>query len=205
MGEVNPPPRAGLSPRGRGNPTATRTNGRRCRSIPAWTGEPTRTQKATSCKSSRVYPRVDGGTHLRRIVAPPDVGSIPAWTGEPGMINRDMPTSGSIPAWTGEPPFGKYYRRCNILGADVNPLSSLSQALMVFHQVNPVCVHNLLRRFPQRTDLLFAHGRRVTPGHHYRSLAQLVVPLRQNVPYPLPYPSGHVGRGIHPRGYFQHH
>ena len=91
----------GLSPRVRGNPGyAVRRPGRR-RSIPACAGEPARLW--TGRGSTRVYPRVCGGTpdRVTPIALPP--GLSPRVRG-----NRDNPLgavydAGSIPACAGEP------------------------------------------------------------------------------------------------------
>ena len=52
--------RIGLSPRGRGNLAYPLDGAMRCRSIPAWAGEPRKT--APSIVPQKVYPRVGGGT-----------------------------------------------------------------------------------------------------------------------------------------------
>ena len=110
----------GLSPRGRGNPCISIDGLRRRRSIPAWAGEPCTSSAFPT--SSRVYPRVGGGTipqsrdqSINEGLSPrgrgnhqdpPElvrvVGSIPAWAGEP-RTGIGHPISGSIPAWAGEP------------------------------------------------------------------------------------------------------
>ena len=54
------PPAVGLSPRVRGNPHGTGLEDLTLRSIPACAGEPSSRDRAR--RSSRVYPRVCGGT-----------------------------------------------------------------------------------------------------------------------------------------------
>ena len=91
----------GLSPRVRGNPSALTISGTAARSIPARTGEPTRT--LTSRRRSGVYPRAYGGTH----------GDSPTRSGLPGLSPRvrgnhiatlpQLLQTRSIPARTGEP------------------------------------------------------------------------------------------------------
>ena len=91
----------GLSPRGRGNLSHAESYILYHRSIPAWAGEPDRTDRPGDTR--RVYPRVGGGTR-----DPP--GTIQSWMGlsPRGRGNRLFPqrrvdTERSIPAWAGEP------------------------------------------------------------------------------------------------------
>ena len=119
-----------------------------------------------------------------------DDGLSPRGRGNRLGLASQQQVSRSIPAWAGEPLFRQYQQGWNIAEANYRHFSKLVvRWLMIFDQVYSVRIHNLLWRLAQGADLLLAHGRRVTPGHHYRSLAQLVVPLCQNVPYPLPYRS----------------
>ena len=62
-------PLSGLSPRGRGNPSALTPTAAGSRSIPAWAGEPQ--QDARRDLLRVVYPRVGGGTQPRGEVPPP--------------------------------------------------------------------------------------------------------------------------------------
>ena len=101
-GEPGAPPcsasrRGGLSPRVRGNLLKAIPAERLPRSIPACAGEPY-SLDFYGC-SYRVYPRVSGGTMLRR------PGSIPACAGEPRVasVGRTAPIRRSIPACAGEP------------------------------------------------------------------------------------------------------
>ena len=52
----------GLSPRGRGNPSAASDRWASVRSIPAWAGEPQTTRRWLEVM--KVYPRVGGGTDI---------------------------------------------------------------------------------------------------------------------------------------------
>ena len=99
----------GLSPRVRGNPTAKSRSSRSSGSIPACAGEPTRTPAQPT--SSRVYPRVCGGTccvllahwwhsglsprvrgnHQHPVNPPSKSRSIPACAGEPPSMTRSSP------------------------------------------------------------------------------------------------------------------
>ena len=94
----------GLSPRVRGNPVHHVDRVRRQRSIPACTGEPW--ANTSSRPSSRVYPRVYGGTHAQRIPDPHPGGLSPRVRGNLG-VQLDLPAvQRSIPACTGEPASG---------------------------------------------------------------------------------------------------
>ena len=140
----------------------------------------------------KVYPRVGGGTTLARPSGISSIGLSPRGRGNLTPTKISSGCSRSIPAWAGEPLFRQYQQGWNIAEANYRHFFKLVvRWLMIFDQVYSVRIHNLLRRLAQGADLLLAHGRRVTPGHHYRFLAQLVVPLCQNVPYPLPYPWVH--------------
>ena len=94
----------GLSPRGRGNPKPAGWQHSPGRSIPAWAGEPRPPPSLN--RSTRVYPRVGGGTppqvtdypgvvglsprgrgnQLGNLTGGAGVRSIPAWAGEPGAV-----------------------------------------------------------------------------------------------------------------------
>ena len=93
--------RGGLSPRVRGNPGRGRPGRERQRSIPACAGEPDRGRVRVS--SSRVYPRVCGGT-------PVVFSEIDAHYGLSPRVRGNLPIAGvgvdvdrSIPACAGEP------------------------------------------------------------------------------------------------------
>ena len=91
----------GLSPRVRGNLTATpsETDGRR--SIPARAGEPLvpfRTRRITP-----VYPRACGGTLLRRRPARSMRGLSPRVRGNQNQLGKELTEARSIPARAGEP------------------------------------------------------------------------------------------------------
>ena len=92
---------SGLSPRGRGNLTSVIRRLAGLWSIPAWTGEPSHRLITTLC--NRVYPRVDGGTPLRRSPESTATGLSPRGRGNPFKTAQIRTTGGSIPAWTGEP------------------------------------------------------------------------------------------------------
>ena len=102
----------GLSPRVRGNPASPTDRLADARSIPACAGEP----PAATRRKVRpgVYPRVCGGTRLRRRLAPPSSGLSPRVRGNPSGQPRLLSVSGSIPACAGEPyqpHFGNLVRR----------------------------------------------------------------------------------------------
>ena len=94
-------PRRGLSPRGRGNLRALNPLDPPQRSIPAWAGEPT-----TSCcmmTTSRVYPRVGGGTPALPGSPGSRPGLSPRGRGNPCHSKISGSAMRSIPAWAGEP------------------------------------------------------------------------------------------------------
>ena len=105
----------GLSPRVRGNPTPPSSLTSPSGSIPACAGEPSGWR--LFCRSTRVYPRVCGGT--RR--------ACPVWSSHKGLSprvrgNRDAAQcprcgAGSIPACAGEPAD----RRIFVAGREVYP------------------------------------------------------------------------------------
>ena len=95
-------PASGLSPRVRGNPRRQPDRRPQTGSIPACAGEPAGTAPTSS--STRVYPRVCGGTARPRRAACPRPGLSPRVRG-----NRARPAGRggrrrSIPACAGEPP-----------------------------------------------------------------------------------------------------
>ena len=92
----------GLSPSGRGNRFMSQAEGERCRSIPAWAGEPT----VSPCTSAlvTVYPRVGGGTHRRGQLSHMREGLSPRGRGNHVPLGYLKVLRGSIPAWAGEPP-----------------------------------------------------------------------------------------------------
>ena len=92
--------RGGLSPRGRGKPSAVLTDGVQAGSIPAWAGE-TRACCAVSLSHS-VYPRVGGGNYLQEQGKKVDMGLSPRGRGKPIPLRLGDATRGSIPAWAGE-------------------------------------------------------------------------------------------------------
>ena len=111
----------GLSPRVRGNPSATRPSASMTRSIPACAGEPPCTpsgplsaavyprvcggtpEPPTGPRRRRVYPRVCGGTHPGLSRAFTQHGLSPRVRGNPRRGPSDCRMPGSIPACAGEP------------------------------------------------------------------------------------------------------
>ena len=91
---------AGLSPRGRGKPTANRNRVLLPRSIPAWAGETN--SNMASIALSRVYPRVGGGNSIAPYPFVNIGGLSPRGRGKhlPGYVLWVL--TGSIPAWAGE-------------------------------------------------------------------------------------------------------
>ena len=90
----------GLSPRGRGKPTARVNAYARARSIPAWAGE-------TQCAGGKrptcwVYPRVGGGNHCGNLNHCADGGLSPRGRGKPIALLKRSRRLWSIPAWAGE-------------------------------------------------------------------------------------------------------
>ena len=94
-------PRAGLSPRMRGNLRAMLADPAVARSIPAYAGEPQ--CGSAGVESGEVYPRVCGGTGVAASTARRKRGLSPRMRGNP--ISGHFPpfSSGSIPAYAGEP------------------------------------------------------------------------------------------------------
>ena len=95
----------GLSPRGRGNRSASETGCRYCGSIPAWAGEPLRSYRRAMPRA--VYPRVGGGTPRGRGNHNRRSGLSPRGRGNLGGRNILAGSRRSIPAWAGEPPHAK--------------------------------------------------------------------------------------------------
>ena len=91
----------GLSPRVRGNRQRTEKPRRHRRSIPACAGEPAPTLNGMPVE--RVYPRVCGGTALRRAARGVARGLSPRVRGNPPPRTVVLATAGSIPACAGEP------------------------------------------------------------------------------------------------------
>ena len=94
-------PPEGLSPRVRGNHRA-----RPCRrttrgSIPACAGEPLKSNRGQA--ALEVYPRVCGGTPVRRRLRPPGRGLSPRVRGNPVRVSEMKALIRSIPACAGEP------------------------------------------------------------------------------------------------------
>ena len=98
--------RRGLSPRVRGNRTSSAAVRGERRSIPACAGEP-RAIDATT-RSSRVYPRVCGGTVTMTWAAGHDPGLSPRVRGNPSLRRRHHIFRRSIPACAGEPGRGLF-------------------------------------------------------------------------------------------------
>ena len=96
------PPDRGLSPRVRGNLFIISASVNMEWSIPACAGEPA--SKATSYYLSSVYPRVCGGTRLRRLCSIVAHGLSPRVRGNPRRRVARRACRGSIPACAGEPP-----------------------------------------------------------------------------------------------------
>ena len=92
----------GLSPRVRGNHQAPSAAPTAYRSIPACAGEPRGWN--CGCPSSKVYPRVCGGTAIETREVSPTEGLSPRVRGNPDGIGRSPGAVGSIPACAGEPP-----------------------------------------------------------------------------------------------------
>ena len=94
-------PRAGLSPRVRGNPSSPQLSDCREGSIPACAGEPS--AQASRSQAKWVYPRVCGGTSP--IPASQSLGSglSPRVRGNQDGLSVTKTIKGSIPACAGEP------------------------------------------------------------------------------------------------------
>ena len=95
----------GLSPRGRGNLLMASIKLSNVRSIPAWAGEPSRSQR--QARIGAVYPRVGGGTLNKDGTLATSEGLSPRGRGNPHVYRVRISRCGSIPAWAGEPIFGK--------------------------------------------------------------------------------------------------
>ena len=92
---------SGLSPRVRGNPARATGWWRRSRSIPACAGEPR--PRHGAAHSAGVYPRVCGGTGVRRGRPGRGYGLSPRVRGNPLHNYAQVALTGSIPACAGEP------------------------------------------------------------------------------------------------------
>ena len=90
-----------LSPRMRGNRTVGGSLPRSPRSIPAYAGEPA--SASARSRSSRVYPRVCGGTGRYRSPHRTGRGLSPRMRGNPRKGPAKAASPGSIPAYAGEP------------------------------------------------------------------------------------------------------
>ena len=90
----------GLSPRGRGKPSAACSSSAHARSIPAWAGETHRNRNASS--SARVYPRVGGGNDFMMQRYGTLSGLSPRGRGKQPKICQAFLGGRSIPAWAGE-------------------------------------------------------------------------------------------------------
>ena len=93
--------RRGLSPRVRGNPSASLAKAARNGSIPACTGEPI--VGLSEFAKVPVYPRVYGGTAGRWLPVQSADGLSPRVRGNPDTGKPCQALKGSIPACTGEP------------------------------------------------------------------------------------------------------
>ena len=93
--------KAGLSPRVRGNQVAEDLSGIESGSIPACAGEPASCMAAIC--SSRVYPRVCGGTVAGAAVHAGGLGLSPRVRGNPSLSSPPPTMPWSIPACAGEP------------------------------------------------------------------------------------------------------
>ena len=92
---------AGLSPRVRGNPVASKLRYRPTRSIPACAGEPASFPRTDAMTT--VYPRVCGGTPALRLKLWQAWGLSPRVRGNHRLRGRPPCGDGSIPACAGEP------------------------------------------------------------------------------------------------------
>ena len=88
-------------PRGRGNPNADMSEPYYWRSIPAWAGEPRINPRLGRWRG--VYPRVGGGTRIRRVFLSSGIGLSPRGRGNRGDLSLLHALFRSIPAWAGEP------------------------------------------------------------------------------------------------------
>ena len=96
------PPKDGLSPPTRGNPSGSSSRRRVSRSIPAHAGEPAPSPRGACPRA--VYPRPRGGTAVLRPASPPADGLSPPTRGNPGRGGASARRRRSIPAHAGEPP-----------------------------------------------------------------------------------------------------
>ena len=94
----------GLSPRMRGNRTATAAGNLIHGSIPAYAGEPA--SYARAALADAVYPRVCGGTGLRAAAPGLIKGLSPRMRGNHAKLVIRIHPAGSIPAYAGEPAAG---------------------------------------------------------------------------------------------------
>ena len=137
--------RWGLSPRGRGNHTGPPPSTPRRWSIPAWAGEPRQTPLRGV--STRVYPRVGGGTPQNRRYQPRRFGLSPRGRGNRLLLGVGVKTVRSIPAWAGEPvlleqptAFFKVYPRVGGGTVSRAPVCVASWGLSPRGRGNPVLV-----------------------------------------------------------------
>ena len=90
----------GLSPRGRGKPSAIYSSAPSGRSIPAWAGETA--PLAGLSATERVYPRVGGGNWSKRSLPIGKAGLSPRGRGKLVFGRIICLPERSIPAWAGE-------------------------------------------------------------------------------------------------------
>ena len=95
---------SGLSPRVRGNLGSAYEDAEALRSIPACTGEPK--QPPSRAQAQAVYPRVYGGTWIKKNKQAVAQGLSPRVRGNPARASRRLTVGRSIPACTGEPRSG---------------------------------------------------------------------------------------------------
>ena len=95
----------GLSPRGRGNLQHQINACLPLGSIPAWAGEPV--CRSCSLLTSRVYPRVGGGTMLTAAPTKSSNGLSPRGRGNLRPCPSGARRTRSVPAWAGEPSTGR--------------------------------------------------------------------------------------------------
>ena len=98
---TTPPLVSGLSPRVRGNPPLVASTGDIEGSIPACAGEPV--WRVPRYQGAKVYPRVCGGTGLRRWQDGVGLGLSPRVRGNLRSVRLGSPSRRSIPACAGEP------------------------------------------------------------------------------------------------------
>ena len=95
---------SGLSPRVRGNRIVAIVARGGSGSIPACAGEPC--SRTCGDRTSRVYPRVCGGTISSLVWRVPEWGLSPRVRGNPDVVDAAVAPVGSIPACAGEPACG---------------------------------------------------------------------------------------------------